>query len=166
MIFFQTESFVLLLFSVRVSFQSELHFPYQKGLGEDHPVFPIINFAHWRTWTPKSGDYYGKINCTQRHGRIYTGNRGATHSFEISSCLILLNSGEIWIGARIRNYMYSFYVLYYSPVEGVGRRLSALNVKLTKLILQTGCPNLMEEISPNLEALNLNPFISMKYLKR
>ena len=33
----------------------------------------------------------------------------------------------------------SVYVLYYSPPEGVGRGLSSLNQKLTKLTLRIGC---------------------------
>ena len=31
--------------------------------------------------------------------------------------------------------MHSFYILYYSLIEGVGRRLKAFNVNMTKLIL-------------------------------
>lgn len=61
--------------------------------------------------------------------------------------------------------MYSFYVLYYPALEGVERGLSALNKKLLKLILQVERPslsNLMAGISPNTEALNLKPFISME----
>ena len=34
-----------------------------------------------------------------------------------------------------------FYILYYSAIEGVGHRLSALYVKLNELILQIGCPS-------------------------
>ena len=45
-------------------------------------------------------------------------------------------------------------------LDGVGRRLLALNIKLMKLILQTGCPSYhltsYWEISPNLETLSIN----------
>ena len=42
---------------------------------------------------------------------------------------------------KISNFLCSFYVLYYFPPEGVGRELKALNLELTKLILQIGCPS-------------------------
>ena len=51
-----------------------------------------------------------------------------------------------------------FYVLYCYPQERVRPVLQVINAKLTKLTLQTRCPfqpsNVMEEISPNIEALS------------
>ena len=51
----------------------------------------------------------------------------------------------------------SFYVLYCSSLEMLGRGLSAVSAKLTRLCLQTECPsyhlNVMEKINSNPEVL-------------
>ena len=41
---------------------------------------------------------------------------------------------------KILPYVCSFYILYYSPLEGVGYKLHAQRAKMTKLILQIPCP--------------------------
>ena len=48
---------------------------------------------------------------------------------------------QIFLNFSVSVLVCSFYILYYSLQEGIGCKLKALNVKLTKLIFEIGWPS-------------------------